>query len=52
MDTDNTIDTTVKLTECLHSFIDRVEQLRDEDDPSGDGFSREFKVRGYLKIIY
>lgn len=55
MDSENTIDTTLKLQECLQSFIERVEQLRNEDDPSGDGFSREFRVRVHrdcLKTIF
>ncbi|WAR25480.1 PTN12-like protein [Mya arenaria] len=37
-------ESTRKLEECLNTFIDHVEKLRNEDDPSGDGFTREFRI--------
>lgn len=52
MDGVDRIDTTLKLQECLQNFINKVEALRDEDDPSGDGFTREFRVRGHLKMYF
>lgn len=52
MSAEDNIDRTLKLQECLQNFIDRVESLRNEDDPTGDGFTREFKVRGRLKLTF
>jgi len=44
MDKDNVVENTLKLQRCLQNFIAHVDDLRNEDDPSGDGFTREFRV--------
>ena len=46
----------LRLQNCLQKFIDRVEELKNEDDPTGDGFTREFKVgvvsKRFVVIIF
>ncbi|XP_060589350.1 tyrosine-protein phosphatase non-receptor type 12-like isoform X2 [Ruditapes philippinarum] len=37
-------ESTLRLQKCLQTFIFHVDDLIHEDDPSGDGFTREFKV--------
>ena len=51
MDTSDDVESTLHLQKCLQKFIAHVNDLKNEDDPGGDGFDREFRVRGRLKII-
>ncbi|KAL4226689.1 protein tyrosine phosphatase [Mactra antiquata] len=44
METENATEKTLNLQISLQKFIDHVEELTGEDDPTGDGFTREFKV--------
>ncbi|XP_045165297.2 tyrosine-protein phosphatase non-receptor type 12-like isoform X1 [Mercenaria mercenaria] len=44
MEPDDVVESTLRLQKCLQTFIYHVDELREEDDPSGDGFTREFRV--------
>lgn len=52
MEADDVIESTFRLQKSLQTFIYHVEDLLNEDDPSGDGFTREFRVRGHLKVLF
>lgn len=43
MSADDSVDSTLFLQSSLQKFIDHVRDLENEDDPSGDGFTREFR---------
>ena len=36
----------LKLQEILHKFNDRVDELRNAEDPGGNGLTAEFRVSG------